>query len=116
MATTFKRYRTLVAALKKHAPPAYPISVKRETLRNKTEGVCWKHGKKFIIVVERSLSEPRAIDVLLHEWAHALAWNNLLDTAKTDDEFNKLAHDASWGVAYSQVYQIYEQKFLPSLA
>lgn len=56
------------------------------------------------------------MDVILHEWAHALAWNDLLDNAKTDDDFNKLAHDASWGVAYSRVYQIYEQKFLPSLA
>lgn len=116
MATTFKKYRTLVTSLKKHAPPAYPISVKRKALRNKTEGVCWKHGKKFFIVVERALGESRAIDVLLHEWAHALAWNDLLDNAKTDDEFNKLAHDASWGVAYSRVYQIYEQEFLPSVA
>lgn len=116
MATTFKKYRTLVASLRKHVPPAYPISIKRQVLSNKTEGVCWKHGKKFFIVVSRTLSEPRAIDVLLHEWAHALAWNDLMDNAKTDDAFNKLAHDASWGVAYSQVYQVYEQEFLPSLA
>lgn len=116
MANTFKNYRTLIAALKKHAPPAYPISVTRKRLPNKIEGLCWKHGKKFCINIERSINEARAMDVVLHEWAHALAWNDLLDNAKTDDEFNKLAHDASWGVAYSRVYQIYEQQFLPNIA
>ena len=88
----------------------------RKKLPKKIEGLCYKQGKKFVISVERSLNEARAMDVVLHEWAHALAWNDLLDNAKTDDEFNKLAHDASWGVAYSRVYQIYEQEFLPSLA
>ena len=116
MANSFKNYRILVSALKRHVPPAYPVSVCRRKLSRHREGECWKHGKKFFIQIERALAEPRAIDVLLHEWAHAIAWNNLLDNAKTDDEFNKLAHDASWGVAYSQVYQVYEQKFLPSIA
>lgn len=51
------------------------------------------------------------MDVLLHEWAHARAWHHMLDAAQTDELFNKLAHDAAWGVAYSEVYSVYEKHF-----
>ena len=49
--------------------------------------------------------------MLIHEWAHARAWNHMLDEAQTDEAFNKLAHDAAWGVAYAEVYSKYEQNF-----
>jgi hypothetical protein len=111
MASSFKNYRALVKALRKHVPPAYPISVRRARLCKKLEGRCWKHGKKFIIEIDQKLDEARAIDVLLHEWAHARAWNHMLDTAPTDEVFNKLAHDPAWGVAYSEVYSAYERNF-----
>jgi hypothetical protein len=116
MARSYKQYNALVRALKTHAPPAYPISVRRLPLADGHEGFCYKHGKKFHIQISKTVPENRAIDILLHEWAHAVAWNTMLDAAKTDDEWNKLAHDASWGVAYSKVYQIYEQIYLPSIA
>jgi len=116
MARAYKQYNALVRALKKHAKAGYPITVRRIKLSDGHEGFCCKHGKKFYIELSRTIPENRAIDVLLHEWAHALAWNDLLDTTKTDEDWNKLAHDASWGVAYSKVYQIYEQIFLPSIA
>jgi hypothetical protein len=35
----------------------------------------------------------------------------MLDEAQTDEAFNKLAHDAAWGVAYAEVYAKYEQNF-----
>jgi CHAD domain-containing protein len=111
MANSFKTYRALISSLRKTVPPAYPISVRRRKLNKKLEGRCWKHGKKFIIEIANNLDEARAIDVLLHEWAHARAWNHMLDTASTDELFNKLAHDAAWGVAYSEVYAASERNF-----
>lgn len=116
MAARFSRYRKLVQILKAHCPPAYPISVKRIQMPKKLEGRCWKHGKTFQIQVDKNLDEYRAMDVLIHEWAHARAWNHMLDTAKDDETFNKLAHDAAWGVAYAEVYSVYEQKFIPAVS
>ena len=64
------------------------------------------------IRIDKSLSESTAIDTLLHEWAHARAWNHLHDSLD-DEEFEERSHDASWGVAYSEVYKIYEQYYIP---
>ena len=115
MASSFKHYKNLVQTLKKKAPPAYPVSVRRVKLTQRLEGRCWKEGKKFCIQIDKALDEARAMDVLLHEWAHARAWNYMLDAAPTDELFNKLAHDAAWGVAYSEVYSVYERHFTHSV-
>ncbi len=50
--------------------------------------------------------------MLCHEWAHALAWNFLLDRlAKTPGinpvEFDRACHDEAWGCAYSRVWRAY---------
>ena len=73
------------------------------------DGDCHKYKKKFYIRINRDLDEPAAIDTLLHEWAHARAWNHLLDSAETNEHFETFSHDASWGVAYSEVYRVYEK-------
>lgn len=111
MAARFQVYRDLLALLKDKLPAAYPVSVRRVPLTVKLDGRCWKHGKKFHIQISKNLDESRAIDVLIHEWAHARAWNHRLDNAKNDEEFNKLSHDAVWGVAYAEVYAEYEKQF-----
>lgn len=113
---TFKKYKKLLHMLKKHAPAAYPVSVRRKNLPKQLEGMCWKETKKFCIHICTKLDEHRAMDVLLHEWAHAIAWNNLLDTVKTDEEFHRLSHGPEWGVAYSKVYAVYENLFLPMVS
>lgn len=115
MANSYRHYKDLVSVLHKHCPAAYPISVRRIVLGRGIEGKCFKHGRKFVIQIAKHLDEERAIDALLHEWAHARAWNHRLDTAPTDEMFNKLAHDPAWGVAYSEVYSIYEKNFAQSV-
>jgi hypothetical protein len=109
MAADYKQYRALLRLLKVQCPAAFPVSVRRVKL-SRVDGRCWKHGKKFFIEIDRDLDEIRAMDVLVHEWAHARAWNHRLDTAK-DEDFNNLAHDATWGVAYADVYVLYEKHF-----
>ena len=110
MAARFKQYNALLRMLKDQCAAAFPVSVRRVKL-SRLEGRCWKEGKKFHIQIDRNLDEGRAMDVLIHEWAHARAWNHMLDAATTDEAFNKLAHDAAWGVAYAEIYATYEQKF-----
>lgn len=110
MAARFKQYQSLLRMLKDKCPAAFPVSVRRVKL-SRLEGRCWKEGKKFHIQIDKTLDEHRAMDVLLHEWAHARAWNHRLDNAPTDEAFNKLAHDSSWGVAYAEIYAEYEHLF-----
>ena len=110
MAARFRYYQALLRMLKKDCPAAFPVSVRRVKL-SKLEGRCWKHGKTFHIQIDSALCESRAMDVLIHEWAHARAWNHMLDAAKDDAAFNKLAHDAAWGVAYAEIYAQYERHF-----
>jgi len=111
----FESYRKLVFVLKKKCPPAYPIKVRRVKMTSNRDGDCSLSENLFSIRVNRELSEPSAIETLLHEWAHARAWSHLHDSL-TCDEFEERSHDASWGVAYSEVYRVYEQCFLPIVA
>jgi len=110
MAARFSSYRALLKLLKQDFPAAFPVSVRRVKLSN-YNGRCWKHGKKFIIQLDKSLHEHLAMEVLVHEWAHARAWNHRMDNAADDEAFNKLAHDATWGVAYAEIYSAFEAHF-----
>jgi len=53
-----------------------------------------------------------AVETLLHEWAHAVAWNFTLDamTQLPDvdrDLFEAEAHGEAWGCAYARVWRTY---------
>jgi hypothetical protein len=110
---SYQSYRKLVSVLKAKCPCAYPVSVRRINLKN-LDGCCYLHDKKFFIHINKNISEDSAIDTLLHEWAHARAWNHLLDSLNPQ-EFEERSHDASWGVAYSEVYKIYENFYLTTV-
>jgi hypothetical protein len=60
----------------------------------------------------REMKEPQAVEVLCHQWAHALAWNfsvdQLINAPDTDPvEFERACHDEAWGCAYSRVWRAY---------
>lgn len=105
----FDNYKKVVSILKKYCTPAFPVSVRRVNMSCTLDGDCHKYKKRFYIRINRDLEETSAIDTLLHEWAHARAWNHLLDSAETNEHFESFSHDASWGVAYSEVYRVYEK-------
>lgn len=104
----FKSYQKVLRLLRKKLPPAFPVQVRRVKMNNTKDGYCYKVDEAFQIRINRDLPEAAAIDALLHEWAHARAWNHIHDSID-NEEFEKVAHDASWGVAYSEVYRIFEQ-------
>ncbi len=105
----FQSYQRLLRLLRQQLPPAFPVIVRRVKMTDK-DGYCSKVGDKFQIRVNKELPEAGAIDALLHEWAHARCWSHLHDSID-HKEFEKLAHDASWGVAYSEVYRVFEQQY-----
>ncbi len=107
---SYKLFNRLVKLLEENIPPAFPIVVRRSRITPKLNGDCSKTKKKFLIRINNQLSENEAIHILLHEWSHAIAWNHLHDSPKPNDW-----HDASWGVAYSKVYNIYEKVFVAQI-
>lgn len=70
--------------------------VRRINMPKGYDGDCVFSKKGFCIRIEKSLPEYYAIDVLLHELAHCIAWN------KEED-----VHGYHWGKSYSKVYRLY---------
>ena len=77
-----------------------------------TFGECVRRPERFVIRLNTKMDQNMAIETLLHEWAHALAWNYSLDRlARMPDvnqnEFELASHDEAWGCAYSRVWRAY---------
>jgi hypothetical protein len=75
-------------------------------------GQCVRREKRFVVQLNRDLGEPQAVEVLCHEWAHALAWNFSLDRLSKlrgldPVVFERASHDEAWGCAYSRVWRAY---------
>lgn len=77
-----------------------PISVRRLKLRIGLDGLCEKLNDKFLIKISNTLPENYSIDVLIHEFAHVVAWG------KDND-----VHGPNWGKAYSKVYRMFLEEF-----
>ena len=110
----------VVEQLKIHLPPRRPVVVMTGRQFSKKDGDCCVIRGKFQIRVSRQLNESEAVDVLLHEWAHALSWDTRVDTAAksrnvSEYEFDRLAHGPKWGLAYSKVYQCFVGTIMPHL-
>jgi hypothetical protein len=54
-----------------------------------------------VVLLNDKMDEPQAVEVLCHEWAHALAWNFAVDRL-----INAPDNDP-WGCAYSRVWRAY---------
>lgn len=95
------RYRKLTTFLKKNYPQPFPVSVRRVNLGETYDGCCQFKGSYFLVSVNRNLPEHQAIETLLHEYAHVIAWNK----CKNDD------HCDEWGKAYSRLYRAFLKEF-----
>lgn len=100
----FGSFEDAVRELREEIPPAFPVSVRRVSLKNQA-GDCelkdvtrkGKTERRFIIRISKYIDEQTSILILLHEWAHAVAWTWEHDTVED--------HGAEWGVAYARVYR-----------
>lgn len=102
-------YKVLLKTLRAKLPLPFPLECKRLKMSDCLHGTCSRHRNKFVIKINRRLSEELVIETLLHEYAHALCWNYCHDQLENED---LQWHGAAWGVAYSQVYQIYEEYYI----
>ena len=95
-------YRKVVRFLKKNCESLFPVSVRRLKLKDEFDGDCQFKDDHFLIRINRNLPEHEAIETLLHEWAHVIAWDRC-----TSDE-----HCDEWGKAYSRIYRAFLKEFL----
>ena len=110
----WREFQTVLAGLRRECPPALPVVVRASWLPETILGQCLRRDKRFVVQLNRDLGEPQAVEVLCHEWAHALAWNFSLDrlskTRGLDPAvFDRACHDEAWGCAYSRVWRAYQE-------
>lgn len=92
-------YRTLVGMVRRRWP-ALRFTIRRVKCPKNIAGDCSKiTSTHYRIRIDRSLSEQAALDTLVHEVAHALAWHEY----EHGEE-----HGPFWGFCISQVYALYE--------
>lgn len=90
-------YRQVVRLLKKKCPADMPVKVRRLKVPDDRFGDCDQMEDHYFIRISNELEEEQAIDILLHEYSHALSW----DKCASEDHCNE------WGKAYSKVYRIF---------
>lgn len=95
----YAHFHQVARFLKKQIKLEHPVYIRRMKTPKGIEGDCdFKKLSKskgvFIIRINKSLAVWHAIEVLLHEYGHAVAW----DRDKDD-------HGPNWGRAYSLVYR-----------
>jgi hypothetical protein len=119
----FTVFRKVVAGLREHCPAAYPIVVRTGCLPGDIDGFCRRTSRRFVIHLSDTLSQSAAIDVLVHEWAHARAWNMLLDKASKDadagritaEDFEAASHGPEFGVCFAAVWSVVSLRILPRM-
>ncbi len=112
----YEAFRGVLATLRLELPPARPVVVRtkvfQESFPAMTFGECVRSSERYVIRLNAKMDQNMAIETLCHEWAHALAWNYLLDRLVWDpevtrEEFEAASHDGAWGCAYSRVWRAY---------
>lgn len=104
----FKFFHRVVELLPQVLPAKLPVVVRLGSPGPYTEGICRRFKSQFRICVSWRLCEDVAIDVLIHEWAHALAWPRRADLSRSlllpPMQRQQSFHGPEWGRAYAKVY------------
>ena len=108
----FNEFRSLVQKLREQCPTGKPVVIRTSWMHSAIQGACIRRKSRFVIRLNNRLDEQEAIETVLHEWAHALAWNYSLDRLAGEpgtsmEAFNAASHDEAWGCAYSRVWRVY---------
>ena len=113
-------FHGVLSGLREFVPAGLPVIVRAANLNASAYGTCQHTRSSFVISIAANLSQQQAIDVLLHEWGHALSWNHALDKLARDpelpaDEFELASHDSAWGCAFARVWRAYSGVIVPGL-
>lgn len=109
--TEWAWFQATLAALREECPAGMRVVVRTtHALPSNILGECERFYRCFVIRLNWRLGEHEAVETLVHEWAHALAWNYSHDNLSrqgtaTRDEWERATHDEAWGLAYSKAYR-----------
>lgn len=110
---------TTLECLRELCPAPFPVIVRTADIGPEINGCCHRTRNRFVISVSHHLDCERAVETLLHEWAHARAWNHLLDAAITAEvaptEFDQMAHGAEFGISFAEVWRLFTGLILPGI-
>jgi hypothetical protein len=102
-ACTSAAFRTICEEVRATCPPPKGTSVVfRRVPSKRIDGMFGNttlKGRRFLIEVRSDLTQQETEDTTLHEYAHVMSWRPYHPV--TSD------HDATWGVAFAQVYRAY---------
>ena len=115
--TGWREFRGVLAGLRAQCPTAMPVVVRTSWLPDTILGQCVRRRHRFVVSLNDGMDQPQAVECLLHEWAHALAWSYSLDKLARDpdvprEDFEAACHDEAWGCAYSRVWRAYTADIL----
>ncbi len=65
----WREFQTVLAGLRGERPPSLPVVVRASWLPETILGQCVRREKRFIVLLNRELKEPQAVEVLCHERA-----------------------------------------------
>lgn len=103
-----QRIRRISQMIRDNIETPHPVKVRTvgntpELKRLNALGYCYlansskpKSKRYFVIVIPRDTDKSVLVELLVHEWAHAMSWYN---EAKGD-------HGPSWARSYSELYQL----------
>lgn len=93
-------FQGLIRFLRKHHPPVYPVRVYRRCLKKADHLGCCElshRGTKHFNITIHDTDDIVMVHLLIHEWAHAVAW--LEGHAGVAD------HGPEWALAMSRIYR-----------
>jgi len=99
-----KKLRKVMRKLREHAPTDLPVRVVRRAMSKRKEqhlGYCLRGARAYRIVLNSNLSHELQLEMLLHEYAHAVAWKQQ-DAAGTLEQ-----HDTIWSAAYGRTFRAF---------
>ena len=106
--TVDQKFRLVLRLLRHDFPAHLPIKVRRKTadqIKRKIFGWCSlvnsdkpKQEQYFLITINKSCAWSQQFETLLHEWAHALTWNEVEQGKDHSDLFAR---------AYGKLYRAY---------
>jgi hypothetical protein len=119
----YEKLGLVVENLRIHCRPALPVVVRAGKTAPDIDGYCVRRGQRFVITINDRLNFEGVLNSVLHEWAHALAWNYSLERAFDDFEagaldangFEDICHGPEFGISFATVWRVFVKKILPAL-
>ena len=89
-------WKQAIEDLRTECNPGYPVTVVRRVLKQQC-ALCVFEKSRFRLTIDSNASFQHQLDLLLHEWAHAMSW--------FAPELEKTDHPDEWGLCLSRCYR-----------